>query len=110
LSFSSRSVAVALVVAPTNRLFDARVTATDATGTGVTVTGTDACLPSLLTRMVVVPALRAVTSPDCDTVATDGSVLVNVTTRPVSSTLLRPRGVAVIRDVSPMNSAMDGGC
>ena len=70
---------------------------TDATGTvtAVTVTIALAVCPSLVARMVAVPAPVAVTSPVLETVATLAAVVVHETARPVSGLPAASRGVAV---------------
>ena len=60
-------------------------TATDATGTGVTVTVAVPVFPSLVARMVVVPGATPVTTPLDETVAIPALSLEKATGRPVST-------------------------
>src|SRR6266853_1347448 len=79
---------------------DAGVTATEATGTSVTVTVEVALFPSLVAVMVAEPAATPVTTPTftCPlavTVATATLLVAHVTTRPVNGLPLASRGIAV---------------
>src|SRR5947209_2194288 len=82
-------------------LADAGVTATDATGTGVTVTAAVPLFPSLVAVIVAAPAAAPVTSPVAFTVATAWLLLVHVTVRPLSGLPLASCGVAVSCAVWP---------
>src|SRR5712692_3611657 len=80
----SLGVAVSCNVAPTRTLAIAGLTVTDATGTLVTVTVAVPDLPSLVAVIVAEPAATPVTNPPVLTVATAGTLLAQVTTRPLS--------------------------
>jgi hypothetical protein len=65
------------------------VTLTDATGTGTTVSVKVAGpTPSTVTPIVLLPTPMAEISPELDTVATVGALLVQTTVRPVSERML----------------------
>src|SRR5690606_26807438 len=64
-----RAVTVYVYASPTFTRV-APVTTTVATGGSLTETCTDPVLPSLVAMTLAVPALTAVTTPDCDTVTT----------------------------------------
>src|SRR5205085_9240482 len=68
--FASRVVAVACVVCPIWIGDAARVTPTEATGIGVTVSGALPVWPPLAALICAVPSAIAVTTPVVDTVAT----------------------------------------
>src|SRR6266568_2913480 len=72
-------------VCPPTRLDEAGLTVTEATGTAVTVTEAVPLFPSLVAVIVLVPAATPVTRPVADTVATAGTLLAQVTTRPGST-------------------------
>src|SRR5438309_873382 len=91
----SFGVALSCAVCPTVRLAVAGATATEATGTGVTVTAALPALPSLVAVIVAVPTAPLVTSPLLLTVATPGLLLTHVTDRPVSAVPVESFGVAV---------------
>src|SRR5439155_1241822 len=97
----SFGVAVSCAVCPTIRLAVAGATATEATGTGVTVTAALPALPSLVAVVVAVPTTPLVTSPLLLTVATLGLPLVHVTVRPVRAPPAESCGVAVSCTVCP---------
>jgi hypothetical protein len=90
----SFGVAVSCRVCPTRMLAVAGETATEATGTGVTVTAALPDLPSLVAVIVTVPTAPLVTSPLALTVATPGLLLVHVTDRPVNAPPAESFGVA----------------
>src|SRR5437899_2131551 len=81
--FASCNVAKSCTVPPTCRLEDAGLTMTDATGAGggggSAVTVAVPFLPSLVTVIAAVPAATPVTSPLPFTMATDTSLLYQVT-------------------------------
>jgi hypothetical protein len=78
-----------------------RVTSTEATGTGVTVTETVAPLPSLVAEMVAVPAATAVTSPTDETVATFALSDAHTTSLPESGLPCASLSVARTAEVRP---------
>ena len=82
LPFASFGVAVSCTVWPTPTLAEAGLTVTAATGTLVTVIAAVPLCPSLVAVIVAEPAPTPVTRPLPFTVATDGLLLVHVTTRP----------------------------
>src|SRR5260370_6395884 len=93
---ASFGVAVSCTVAPTAMLAVAGVTATDATGTGVTVMAAVPLLPSLVAVIVTgPPAPLPVTRPFASTVAMVASLVAHVTVRPVSALPFASRGVPV---------------
>src|SRR5437016_6076812 len=91
----SFGVAVSCTVCATRIEAVAGATATEATGTGVTVTAALPALPSLVAVIVAVPTAPLVTSPLLLTVATPGLLLTHVTDRPVSAVPVESFGVAV---------------
>jgi len=95
LPFASFSVAVNWTVLPTLMLADAGLTVTVATGGGFTVIAAVPLLPSLVAVIVTDPTATPVTSPLPETGATVGSLLVQVTVRPVSGFPAESSGVAV---------------
>ena len=97
----SCGVAVSCTVCPTRMLAVAGASATEATGTGVTVTAALPAWPSLVAVMVAVPTTPLVTSPLLLTVATLGLPLVHVTVRPVRAPPAESCGVAVSCTVCP---------
>src|SRR5207248_1379256 len=101
LPFASLGVAVSCSVCPTCTLAGDGVTATEATGAGVTVTSDVPLCPSLVAVMVAVPAATPVTSPLPFTRATAVLLLDQVTTRPLSGFPLASFGVAVSCTVEP---------
>ena len=103
----SRVTAVACVVVPSTIDDEASVTTTALTGTGDTVTAAVALCPSLVAVMVAVPGATAVTRPLADTVATPVADEVQLTARPVSTSLLAARVTAVPCVVCPTSSAED---
>ena len=108
--FASDSVAVSVVVDPSAMVDVAGVTTTDATGTSVTVMLAVPTCPSLVAEMVTgPPAATAVTNPASLTVAMVGSLVVQVTTRFVSTLPLESFVVALSCCVVPtMIDALDG--
>src|SRR6266540_610736 len=101
LPLASFGVAVSCTVCPTRMLAVAGLTATDATGTGVTVTAALPLCPSLVAVIVADPATFPVTSPLVLTVATAVLLLAQLTVRPVSVLPLASFGVAVSCAVCP---------
>src|SRR5438445_286780 len=106
---ASLAVAVSCTVCPTGRLAVAGLTATDATGTAVTVIPAVPLWPSLVAVMVAAPAATPVTSPLPFTVATAVLLLPQVTTRPASGFPLASFGVAVSCAVCPTGTLADAG-
>src|SRR5882762_745484 len=98
---ASRGVAVSCPVWPTGTLDAAGLTATDATGTFVTVTVAEPFFPSLVAVMVAVPAVTPVTRPLPLTVATAVLLVAHVTARPLSAVPPASWGVAVSCPVWP---------
>ena len=97
LLFASRVTAESCTVPPTWRLAAAGDTDTVATGTGAGALTVIAAVPvfvSLNAVIVALPAARAVTSPDAETVLTPGLLELQVTMRPVSTLLFASRVVA----------------
>src|SRR5712691_8787020 len=87
-------------VLPTAMVADVGVTATEATGTSVTVAVEVALFPSLVAVMVAEPAATPVTTPTftCPlavTVATATLLVAHVTSRPLNGLPLASRGIAV---------------
>src|SRR5438132_2114839 len=105
----SFGVAVSCAVCPTVRLAVAGATATEATGTGVTVTAALPALPSLVAVIVAVPTAPLVTSPLLLTVATPGLLLTHVTDRPVSAVPGESFRVAVSGSVRPTGTLAVAG-
>src|SRR5205823_5425791 len=101
LPLASFGVAVSCSVCPTCTLAGDGVTATEATGAGVTVTSDVPLCPSLVAVMVAVPAATPVTSPLPFTRATAVLLLDQVTTRPLSGFPLASFGLAVSCTVAP---------
>src|SRR6266487_398877 len=97
----SLSVAVSCAVPPTWSVTVDGLTVTEATGARVTVIVAVLLFPSLVARIVAVPALSPVTSPLEFTVATAAESEDQVIVRPVSAFPAESRGVAVSRRVSP---------
>ena len=86
---ASRATTVACVVLPVVRLESGTVPITDPSDEADTVSANVAGpTPSTVTPMVDVPALAGVISPDAETVATLGSLLLQTTVRPVSDRML----------------------
>jgi hypothetical protein len=86
---ASRATTVACVAVPVVRLESVALTLTDATDGGETVNlNVAGPTPSTVTPIVLLPAATAVTSPDAETVATPGALLVHTTVRPLSGTML----------------------
>src|SRR6266550_1296117 len=102
-------VAASCAVLPTKRLAAAGVTVTNATGTAVVVTVAVPLCPSLVAVNVAVPAATAVTRPLADTVATPGTLLAHVTTRPISAEPFASSGVAVSWTVCPTGTLAEAG-
>src|SRR6266498_3603792 len=101
LPLASFGVAVSCTVCPTRMLAVAGLTATDATGTGVTVTAALPLWPSLVAVIVAEPAATPATSPLALTVATDVLLLAQATARPESALPPASIGVAVNCAVCP---------
>src|SRR6266540_2609861 len=96
LPLASFGVAVSCTVCPTRMLAVAGLTATEATGTGVTVTAALPLWPSLVAVIVAEPAATPETSPLLEfTVATEVLLLAHVTTRPDNGVPAASLGVAV---------------
>src|SRR5438094_213765 len=91
----SFGVAVSCTVCPTRMLADAGETASEATGTVVTVSAAVLLLPSLVAVIVAEPAVTLATRPLPLTVATLVLLLVHVTVRLVSVPPAESFGVAV---------------
>ena len=98
---ASRSTALACDVAPTTTLLAVSETATLATGAGVTVKLATPDLVSLVAIMLVVPALRLVTTPFTSTMATAGFDDDHAIARPVNTLLPTSRSTALACDVAP---------
>ena len=109
LPFASWSVAVNCAVCPTCTPADAGVTATEATGTAVTVMDDVPLCPSLVAVMVADPVAIAVTNPLPLTRAIVVSLLDHVTARPDKGVPLASLGVAVSCAVCPTDTVADGG-
>src|SRR5207247_809274 len=95
LPLASLGVAASCCVWPTWIVADARVTATEATGTVVTVHGEGLLGPSLVAVIIADPAATAVARPLAFTVATEAFELAQVTIRPDRAFPLPSFGVAV---------------
>src|SRR2546427_4870551 len=106
----SRGVAASGTVAPTTMLAVGGVTATVATGMGVTVTAAEPLLPSLVAVTVTgPPAPLPVTSPFASTLATAALPLCQVIVRPVSGLPTASCGVALSCTVAPTTMLAVGG-
>ena len=106
----SRGVAASGTVAPTTMLAVGGVTATVATGMGVTVTAAEPLLPSLVAVTVTgPPAPLPVTRPVASTVAIVAALVAQVTVRPVRGLPAASCGVAVSWTVSPGCVVADAG-
>src|ERR1700688_1155580 len=90
-------------------LAETGLTATDATGTGVTVIAAVALWPALLAVMVASPGAMPVTRPLPATVATLGLLEVQVTTRPLNGLPFASLSVAVSCVVCPTITLADAG-
>src|ERR1700688_1629648 len=90
-------------------LAETGLTATDATGTGVTVIAAVALWPALLAVMVASPGAMPGTRPLAATVATLGLLEVQVATRPLSGLPFASWGVAVSCVVCPAITLADAG-
>ena len=88
---------------------DVGLTATEATGTGLTVIAAVPLFPSLVAVIVAEPVATALTNPLTETVATVALLLVQVTVRPLKGLPLASSGVAVSCCVAPTMSVADGG-
>src|SRR5438445_10631413 len=106
---ASLGVAVSCTVWPTGTLAVAGLTATDATGTAVTVIPAVPLWPSLVAVMVAAPAATPETSPLPFTVATAVLLLPQVTTRPAGRFPLASLGVAVSCRVWPTGTLPAAG-
>jgi len=104
LPAESRATALSDAVPPTVRLVVAGVTATDATGTAVTVIVALPLCPSLVAVMLAFPGEIAVTIPVGDTVATAGDDEVQLTARPVRMLPLASRATAASDVSAPTTS------
>jgi len=102
LSFASLVVAVSCCVWPTIMGVVGVETVTEATGIGITLRSADPFFPSLVAVMLALPAAIAVTRPLVDTVATPVLSEDQVMLRPVNTTLLASRVVAVAWVVWPI--------
>jgi hypothetical protein len=112
-------VSVSVTVAATCMVALLGTTITEATGTLRTVTITDALAVSLLAVMGADPSATEVTTPLCDTVATDDPLLLQDTARPLNALPAESRTVAVSVTVWPesivapfgtiVTDATDGG-
>ena len=98
---ASRVTALACAVSTAVMELGASATVTEVTGTGVTVRVALPAMPSLVAVIVAVPVATAVTTPSLATVATLELSELQVTTRPVSTSLLVARVVAEAWVVSP---------
>jgi len=102
-------VALSCVLPPTRRATEAGVTATDETGTMVTVMAAVPVLPSLVAVMVAEPAATAATTPLAETDATPGALLDHVTGRPFRMLLAESFVVALsCTDVPTRRLALAG--
>src|SRR3989441_6136238 len=106
---ASLGVAVSCTVCPTVTLADAGLTATDATGTLVTVTVAVPPLPSLVAVIIADPAATPVTTPLALTVAVAPLLVAHITTRPLSAFPPASLGVAVSCTVCPTVTLADAG-
>src|SRR5437660_8092405 len=101
LPLASFGVAVSCTVRPIDTVAVGGLTATEATGTGVTVRADVPLWPSLVASIVAEPAAIPLTSPLPFTVATAVLLLDQTTTRPVSGVPFASFGVAVSCTVCP---------
>jgi len=109
LPFASFGVAVSCTVCPTCTLADAGLTATDATGTLLTVILDEPLCPSEVAVIVATPAATPDTTPLELTVATAVLLLDQLMTRPESGVPLASFGVAVSGTVCPTCTLADAG-
>src|SRR5438034_1225602 len=109
LPFASFGVAVSCTVCPTCTLADAGLTATDATGTLLTVILDEPLCPSEVAVIVATPAATPDTTPLELTVATAVLLLDQLMTRPESGVPLASFGVAVRGTVCPTCTLADAG-
>jgi len=84
-------------------------TDTAATGITVTVIADVAVFPSDVPDIVADPAVTAVTFPLPSTVATDGALVAQVTTRPVSALPFASYATATSVTLPPITSVADDG-
>src|SRR2546427_517574 len=96
-------------VLPTAMIADVGVTATEATGTSVTVTAEVALFPSLVAVMVAEPAATPVTSPLEETVAVAGALDAHVIVRPDSTVPAASCGVATSCTPAPTSTSAVAG-
>jgi hypothetical protein len=101
LPAESFGVAVSCAVCPIRIEAVEGESATEATGTGVTVTAALPALPSLVAVIVAVPTTLPVTSPLLETVATLVLLLAHATVLPVRLPPAESFGVAVSWTVCP---------
>src|SRR5947208_14199981 len=101
LPLASLGVAASCTVWPTCTDADAGLTATDATGTLVTVSAAVPLFPSLVAVSVAAPTATAVACPAPFTVATAGLLLDQVTVRPPSGLPTASRVIAAYCAVCP---------
>src|SRR2546422_897711 len=109
LPFASLGVAVSGTVCPTGTLADVGATATDATGTLVTVILDEPLCPSEVAVIVATPTATPVTTPLALTAATAVLLLNQLTARPDSGVPFAPFGVAASGTVCPTGALPDGG-
>src|SRR5947207_10709623 len=109
LPLASLSVAASCWVCPTWIPAEAGVTATEATGTFVTVIEEVPVCPSLVAVMIADPTAAAVTTPLPLTVATDAFELDQLTTRPESVLPLASLSVAATCSVWPTWTVAEAG-
>src|SRR6266568_3210101 len=109
LPFASFGVAVSCTVCPTCTLADAGLTATDATGTLLTLILDEPLCPSEVAVIVATPAATPDTTPLELTVATAVLLLDQLMTRPESGVPLASFGVAVRGTVCPTCTLADAG-
>ena len=105
LPFASFAVAVSCPVCPAVRLAEAGLTATEATGTTVTVIAAAPLCPSLAAVTVAAPGPTPLTSPLPFTVSTAALLVAHVITRPFRELPRASLGVAVSCTVRPTCTA-----
>src|SRR5438876_3293474 len=109
LPLASFGVAVSCSACPAVTIAAAGLTATDATGTTVTVIAAVPLCPSQAAVTVAAPAATPVTTPLLFTVATPGLVDAHVTTRPANGLPPTSCGVAASCTVRPMATLAAAG-
>jgi hypothetical protein len=103
------TVAESCTDAPTPMLLDGGATVTLVTARRLTLTVADPVLPSIVAKITALPAPTAVTTPVCETVATDGAPDVHDAGRPESGLPFASNATAASVVVCPTMRSEVGG-